>query len=118
MAQSTRGVMRSFKTNQLSRAIAAGMAAMVTLAATAPVIDTPVIMQMVNKKLPKKDSKNSSVRALGVKGASAAGRRNQPAMATTPMPKRSQASSKTGKAAASGLDSATYAPTIAMLSAK
>ena len=44
---------------------------------------------------------------LGLIGASLAGRLSQPSMAMAPMPKRSQASSSTGSAAASGLDSAT-----------
>ena len=91
---------------------------MVTLAATAPVSETPVIMQMVKRKLPKNDSTNSNQRVCRVIGASFAGRRSQVAIASAPMPKRSHASSSTGNAAANGLDSAIYTPTSAMLSAK
>ena len=43
----------------------------------------------------------------GVSGGSSGGFFSQCSMATPPMPKRSQASSSTGKIAASGLDSAT-----------
>ena len=43
----------------------------------------------------------------GVMAGSCAGRRSQCSMARPPMPKRSQASRKTGIAAAIGLDSAT-----------
>ena len=80
---------------------------MVTPAVTALVRLTPVTMHSVNKKLPKKDSRNSKRLVRRFSGASSGVLRSQRAMATAPMPKRSQASSSTGNNAASGLDSAT-----------
>ena len=80
---------------------------MVTPAVTALVKATPLIMQSVKRKLPKKDSKNSSHLVCLVRVVSCAGGLSQPSMATAPMPKRSQASSMTGKMAARGLDKAT-----------
>ena len=80
---------------------------MITLAATAVVSRMPAIMHSVNRKLPKKDSRNSSQRVRGVIGGSPAGLRSQCSMAPPPMPKRSQASSITGNTNASGLVSAT-----------
>ena len=74
---------------------------------TALVMLTPYSMQIENKKLPSSDSTNTSRRVWALIGASSAGRLSQPAMATAPMAKRSQASSSTGNAAASGLDRAT-----------
>ena len=83
------------------------MAAMVTPAVTALVRLTPVTMQMVKRKLPNSDSRNSSPCVRRGKGASSAGLRSHRSMAMAPMPKRSQASNSTGKMAAKGLDRAT-----------
>ena len=80
---------------------------MMTPAETAVVSLTPEIMNTVNRKLPRKDSKNTSPRVWRVSGGSSAGLRSQCAMATPPMPKRSQASRKTGNTTARGLVSAT-----------
>ena len=80
---------------------------MVTPAVTALVMATPLIMHSVKRKLPKKDSKNSSNLVWPDSAASFAGRLSQPSMAITPMPKRSQASNMTGNTAANGLESAT-----------
>jgi hypothetical protein len=64
-------------------------------------------MQMENRKLPSKADRNKSLWVAGVHVASSAGRRSQCSMARAPMPKRSQASKKTGQTASSGLDRAT-----------
>ena len=80
---------------------------MITPADTALVMLTPVIMQIENRKLPRNDSRKTSIRVLRVSGASFAGFRIQRNMATAPIPKRNQANKNTGKAATSGLVSAT-----------
>ena len=80
---------------------------MMTPADTALVRLTPVIMHSVNRKLPKKDSRNSSPRVWRVIGTSTPVLRSHGAMATAAIPKRSQASKNTGMVATSGLVSAT-----------
>eukprot|EP01035_Chromulina_nebulosa_P014024 gene14024-18565_t len=60
-------------------------------------------MQMVNRKLPRKDSRNSSRLVCGVSGGSLSGFLSQCSMAMPPMPKRIQANKSTGSTAASGL---------------
>ena len=107
MASHTRGPMRSPKKNQLSKATTVGMAAMMTPADTAVVMLTPNSMQMVNKKLPRKDSRKIRRLVAAVMGGSPAGLRSQCGMAKEPMPKRSQASKATGNTAIKGLDKAT-----------
>jgi hypothetical protein len=92
---------------QLITATTAGMEDMITPAETALVMDTPVIMQSVKRKLPRKDSRKTSQRDCVESGFSSAGFFSQRSMATAPMPKRSQASRNTGSSAASGLVSAT-----------
>ena len=77
-------------------ATTAGIAAMITPAASAEVRATPNSMHTENRKLPKKDSRNSSQRSCGLSRASPGWRFTQPAMATAAMPKRSQASRKIG----------------------
>jgi hypothetical protein len=99
--------MRSRRKRKLATAIAAGIDAMITPADTALVRLTPNSMQIENMKLPRNDSRNTRPRVRGVMGGSSGGRRSQCGMARAAMPKRSQASSSTGKAATSGLDSAT-----------
>jgi len=106
-AAQMRGPMYSLKKTQLSTATTAGMAAMMTPADTALVMLTPNNMQMENRKLPRKDSRNSNCLVLRVMGASPSGFLSQPTMAMPPMPKRNQASKNTGSAATSGLLSAT-----------
>ena len=106
-AAQTRPLMRSRKKTQLSSATVAGIAAMITPAATALVMLTPNSMQIENKKLPRNDSKNTNQRVCDVIGASPTGFFSQCAIASPPMPKRSQASKNTGIAATSGLDKAT-----------
>ena len=106
-ATQIRAPISSFRKTQLIRATTAGMAAMITPADTALVRLTPNSMQIENRKLPRNDSRNSSCLVCRVMGASLAGFLSQPAMAMPPMPKRSQASRNTGRAATSGLDSAT-----------
>ena len=88
-------------------ATTAGIEAMITPADTALVMLTPNSMQIENRKLPRKDSRNTSLRVWAVMGASPNGLRSQCSMASPPMPKRSQASRNTGIAATKGLDSAT-----------
>ena len=88
-------------------ATSAGIEAMMTPADTALVRLTPNSMQIENRKLPRKDSRNSSCRVCAVMSGSSAGLRNQCSMAAPPMPNRSHASRNTGMAATSGLDSAT-----------
>jgi hypothetical protein len=61
-------------------------------------------MQIENRKLPRKLSQKSSTRSRRVSGASPAGRRSQVSMATVAIPKRSQASRNTGRAATSSFD--------------
>ena len=102
-----RAPMRSRRKTQLMRAMTAGMLAITTPAETALVKLTPYNMQIENRKLPRSDSRNSSSRMRGAKGASLAGLRNQGSMATAAMPKRIQASRNTGRMATSGLDKAT-----------
>ncbi|OIQ66343.1 hypothetical protein GALL_520890 [mine drainage metagenome] len=85
----------------------AGMAAMMMPADTALVRLMPNSMQIVNRKLPSRDSRKISWRVGRLIGASAGGLTSQCGIANTPMPKRSQASKNTGKAATSGLDKAT-----------
>ena len=97
----------SRRNSQLMTATQAGMEAMITPAEVALVRLTPEIMQMVNRKLPKSDCRNSSPRVCVVIGGSSGVLRSQCGMATTPMPKRSQASRKIGNVAASGFDNAT-----------
>ena len=80
---------------------------MTTPAETALVMLTPNSMQMENRKLPRNDSRNSSRRVRPESGGSSAGLRSQGSIATAAMPKRIQASRNTGRAATSGLDSAT-----------
>ena len=99
--------MRSPKNAQLIKATAAGIVAITTPAVTAPVMLTPNSMQIENKKLPKNDSRNSRRLVWPVIGASSTGFFSQCNMAAPPIPKRSQASKKTGRAATSGLDKAT-----------
>ena len=80
---------------------------MMTPAATALVMLTPNSMQIENKKLPRKDSRNSSFWVWPLIGVSCAGFFSQCSIAMPPIPNRSQASRNTGSAATSGLDSAT-----------
>ena len=54
--------------------------AMITPAETALVMLTPYNMESENRKLPRKDSRNSRRRVCGVMGGSSAGRRSQLAM--------------------------------------
>ena len=102
-----RRLMRSRRNSQLISAMTAGMPARITPADTALVRLTPYSMQIENRKLPTKDSRNSRRRVCAVKGASSAGLRNQGSMAMAAMPNRIHASSSTGNAATSGLDKAT-----------
>ena len=106
-AAQMRTPMRSPRNAQLITATAAGIVAITTPAATALVMLTPNSMQMENRKLPKNDSRNSNRLVWDVKGASPRGFFSQCSIAAPPMPKRSQASKKTGRAATSGLDKAT-----------
>jgi len=72
-ATQVRRATRSRRTTQLITATAAGMAAMVTPADKALVRLTPYTMHRVNRKLPRKASRNSSHRTCAVSGGSAAG---------------------------------------------
>jgi len=107
MAAHTRKPMRSRKTSQLSKATTVGRVAMMMPADTAVVRLTPNSMQMVNRKLPRNDSRKSRPLVWRLMGGSLAGLTSQCGMASTPMPKRSQASKKTGRASTSGLLRAT-----------
>ena len=62
IAAQMRGTMRSRRNAQLSSATTAGIEAMMTPADTALVRLTPNSMQMENRKLPRKDSRNTSRR--------------------------------------------------------
>ena len=99
--------MRSRRNSQLITATAAGIAAKMTPAATALVRLTPYNMQIENRKLPRKDSRNTSMRVWPVIGGSCAGLRSHGNIATAAIPKRIQPSRKTGNAATRGLDKAT-----------
>ena len=88
-------------------ATTAGMAARMTPADTALVMLTPYNIQIENRKLPRKDSRKTSLFVALVIGGSPAGLISQRPMAIPAMPKRSHASKKTGRAATRGLDSAT-----------
>ena len=68
---------------------------------------TPNNMKMENRKLPRKDSRNSSRRVWLEISGSPAGFFSQFHMATPPMPKRNQASRNTGNTSTKGLDKAT-----------
>jgi hypothetical protein len=83
--------------SQESRATAAGIAAMMTPAASAELCVMPKSMQIENKKLPKKDSRKSSPCVRRSSGASSDGLCSHSAMATAAMAKRSHARMKTGK---------------------
>jgi hypothetical protein len=107
MAACVRRPIRSPRNSQLSTATTAGMVDITTPAATAVVMLTPNSMNTENRKLPRKDSRNSRARVRPLIGASSAGLRNHESMATAPMPKRSHASKKIGKTATSGFDRAT-----------
>ena len=108
MPPATRGVMRSRRKAHDISATAAGMAAMITPAASAVLCSTPNSMQIENRKLPRKLSQNSSTRSWRDSGASPLPRRRtQCAIATAAMPKRSHASRKTGTTATSTLDKPT-----------
>jgi hypothetical protein len=93
----TRGATRSRRNSQLSRATAAGMAAM-TPADTAVVSFTPEIMHSVNRKLPKRLQEQQAPR-LRRQRRLIGGLAQPVRMAAAPMPKRSQASRKTGNMA-------------------
>ncbi len=80
---------------------------MITPADTALVRLTPNSMQIENMKLPRNDSRNTSQRVRAVIGGSSGVRLSQCGMASAAMPKRSHASSSTGKAATRGLERAT-----------
>ncbi|MCY1367302.1 hypothetical protein D9M69_542310 [compost metagenome] len=107
MARPMRTVMRSRRKSQLATATTAGIDAMITPADTALVRLTPNSMQIENRKLPRKDSRKTSPRVRVLMGGSSGLRWSQWGMASAAMPKRSHASSSTGKAATSGLERAT-----------
>ena len=106
-AHQTRRPIRSRRKSQLSSATAAGIAAMMTPAASALVRLTPNNMKMENRKLPRNDSRKSRRRIRPLMGNSSAGFLSHDNIAMPPMPKRSQASKNTGNAATSDLDRAT-----------
>jgi hypothetical protein len=107
MASHTRGATRSRSSSHDSSATAPGMPAIATPAAVAEVSATPYSMQIENRKLPRKLSQNSSQRSWRDSGASPGVRRTQCSIASAAMPKRSQASRKTGNTATSSFDSPT-----------
>ena len=74
---------------------------MMTPAATALVMLTPNSMQIENRKLPRNDSTKSKRLVLELMGISVAGFLSQCSIAAPPMPKRNQASKKTGMTAIS-----------------
>src|SRR3546814_20541751 len=81
----------------------AGIADIITPADTAPVRLTPSIMQSVNRKLHRKDSRKINLRVCGDRTGSVLGLRNQRNMAMPPMPKRNQPRRNTGSTIAHGL---------------
>src|SRR5450759_2567683 len=107
IAAQTRSLMRSPRKSQLISATTAGMDAMMTPAEIALVMLTPYSMQIVNRKLPRKDSTKTSFLVAQVMTGSEAGLVSQCGIARPPMAKRNQASNRTGMAATSGLDNAT-----------
>ena len=106
-AAQTRAPSRSRSTAQDSSATTAGSVARMTPAAAAEVSATPDSIRIENRKLPNSDCTNSVPISERFSGASPGRLRSQGSIATAPMPKRSQASRKTGSAAVSGLLSAT-----------
>ncbi len=112
IAPSVRGVSRSCRKIRDRMATAAGMPAMMTPALIALASRMPNSMQMENRKLPRKDSRNSRPRVRRSRGGAPGAARSQCAMATAAMPKRNQASRNTGKVATSTRENPTYAPTI------
>ena len=80
---------------------------MMTPAETALVMLMPNSMQIVNKKFPKRDSRNTSFLVCVVMGTSSGGVFSQWGMARPPMPNLSHAKRKTGRAETNGLDRAT-----------
>ena len=118
MPSPVRSLMRSPRMAKESRATTAGMAAMMTPAASAVLRTMPNSMQIENRKLPKNDSRKSSRRERASRAGSPAGRRSQPAITTAAMPKRIQASRKTGKTMTSAFEKPTYAPTTAIAAAR
>jgi hypothetical protein len=99
--------MCSRETAQDSRATVAGSAAITTPAATAEVAATPKSMQIEKPKLPRKLSQNNSRRSRAANAGSPTARGSQCGIASAAMPKRSQASRKTGKTPTSNFDSPT-----------
>jgi hypothetical protein len=67
----------------------------------------PDSMNTENRKLPRKDIRNSQRCSVPVSGASPGARRVHGAIATAPIAKRRNASANTGNAATSGFDRAT-----------
>ena len=96
--------MRSPSTHQEPSATAAGMPAITTPAAKAPLSFTPYNMQIEKQKLPRKLSQKSRRRSCAESGASPGERATQCSIATAAMPKRSQASRNTGSTATSSFD--------------
>ena len=107
MPSITRPPGRSPSRAQERTATRAGIAAMITPAASAELRYTPASMQIENRKLPKNDSRNSRRRVGASRGCSFAGRRSQGAIATAAIAKRSQASRNTGKITTSALEKPT-----------
>ena len=70
-------------------------------------VETHTINYHLKKIFADSDSRKISCCIARLSGASSGGLHSQCGMARPPMPKRSQASRKTGSAATSGLDSAT-----------
>ena len=103
IAAQTRRLMRSPRKSQLISATTAGMDAMMTPAEIALVMLTPYSMQIVNRKLPRKDSTKTSFLVAQVMDGSETGFASQCGIAKPPMAKRSQASNMTGRTATRGL---------------
>src|SRR3546814_17319774 len=96
-AAQMRGPICSFRKIQLITATMAGIADIITPADTAPVRLTPSIMQSVNRKLPRKDSRKINLRVCGDRTGSVLGLRKQRNMAIPPLPKRNQTRRNTGR---------------------
>jgi hypothetical protein len=107
MPAATLGAMRSRRNTSESSATTPGIAAMITPAARAEDRAIPNSMQMEKRKLPRNDSRKSSLRSCTLSGASFGARFTHVTIATAAMPNRSHASRKTGKTTTSSLDSPT-----------
>ena len=106
-ASSNRPDSRSLNTITLSMATTTGSIDKMMPAAMALVWLTPYSMQIEKRKLPRKDSRNSSPFIRRFKTGSCSGLRNQWGTAKAPITKRNQAKANTPNTLTKGLAKAT-----------